>query len=99
MRQKDSVVEQWRMLMEEGKTTVGRRRLARLYALLPSIARCRLCNVPFAGLTGQFMHLLGKNPSYFNPHLCSACDAFARSNPGGVEIRLSMLFADIRGST
>ena len=45
------------------------------------------------------MHLLGKNPSHFNPHLCSACDAFARANPGGVEIRLSMLFADIRGST
>jgi adenylate cyclase len=58
-----------------------------------------MCNVPFEGLTGQIMHLLGKNPSNFNPHLCSACDAFARANPGGVEIRLSMLFADIRGST
>jgi len=45
------------------------------------------------------MHHLGKNPSNFNPHLCSACDAFARANPGGVEIRLSMLFADIREST
>ena len=55
--------------------------------------------MPFTGFTGEIMRLLGKNPSNFNPHLCSACDAFARANPGGVEIRLSMLFADIRGST
>ena len=87
------------MLMEEGQTTVGRRRLAHFYALLPSSTRCKMCNVPFTGLIGQMMHLLGKNPSNFNPHLCSACDAFARANPGGVEIRLSMLFADIREST
>ena len=55
--------------------------------------------MPFTGLTGQMMRRLGKNPSNFNPHLCNACDAFARANPGGIEIRLSMLFADIRGST
>jgi len=99
MKQKYSVEELWRMLMEEGKTTMGRRRLAHFYALLPSSTRCRICKVPFTGLTGQFMHFLGKNPSRINPHLCSACDAFARANPGGVEIRLSMLFADIRDST
>lgn len=45
------------------------------------------------------MHLLGKKSSRVNPHLCSACDDFIRMNPGGVEIRLSMLFADMRGST
>ena len=55
--------------------------------------------MPFTGLSGQIMHLLGKSHSNINPHLCSACDAFARANPGGAEIRLSMLFADIRGST
>jgi adenylate cyclase len=99
MGQNFSAEEQWRMLMEEGKATVGRRRLAYFYSLLPSSSRCRLCNLPFAGLMGQLMHQLGKHPSTFNPHLCSACDRFARANPGGVEIRLSMLFADIRGST
>ncbi len=55
--------------------------------------------MPFSGLAGRMMHLSGKHPSYFNPHLCSQCDSFVRANPGGVEIRLSMLFADIRGST
>ena len=99
MRQKYSVADQWRMLMEEGETTVGRRQLSRLYALLPSGKRCRICSVPFRGLAGRVMRRFGKYPSNFNPHLCSSCDAFARANPGGVEIRLSMLFADIRGST
>jgi len=99
MKQETSMEDQWQLLMEEGKTTLRRSRLARFYALLPAASRCRLCNVPFTGWSGQFMHLLGKSPSNINPHLCSACDTFARANPGGVEIRLSMLFADIRGST
>lgn len=94
-----TVEDQWRLLMEEGKTPVGSSRLARFYGLLPSNSRCRICDVPFTGWSGRFMHLLGRHPSNFNPHLCSACDTFARANPGGVEIRLSMLFADIRGST
>jgi adenylate cyclase len=99
MGQKYSVEEQWRMLMEDGETTEERKRLTRFYALLPCSARCRICNVPFNGLSGQIMHFFGKDSSTINPHLCNACDRFARANPGGVEIRLSMLFADIRGST
>jgi adenylate cyclase len=34
-----------------------------------------------------------------NPRFCSICEHFARTHPGGVELELSMLFADIRGST
>ncbi len=56
--------------------------------------------MPFAGLSGQLMRALEKvHPDIFNPHLCNACDTFMRSKCGGMEIRLSMLFADIRGST
>ncbi|MGE5224031.1 MAG: adenylate/guanylate cyclase domain-containing protein [Omnitrophica WOR_2 bacterium] len=95
----NSPQEQWRLLVEEGKIAENRRHLARLYALLPSAARCRMCNMPFTGLSGQIMHALGRGPSTLNPHMCSACDAFFRTNPGGVEVCLSMLFADIRGST
>ncbi len=94
-----SVEEQWRRLIEEGKTPDGRKRLASFYAVFPSTSRCRICNLPFAGPMGRFMHFLGRHPSSFNPHLCNACDSFARANPGGIEIRLSMLFADVRGST
>jgi adenylate cyclase len=90
---------QWRMLVEEGQGHEGRRRMAHFYGMFPTRARCRICKMPFAGFSGQIMHVLGTGPSVLNPHLCSACDDFVRAHPGGVETRLSMLFADIRGST
>ena len=34
-----------------------------------------------------------------NPSICNSCERFAQEHPGGAEIPLSMLFADIRGST
>jgi adenylate cyclase len=45
------------------------------------------------------MRLIGKRPSGLTPQLCNQCEAMARTLPGGAEIELSMLFADIRGST
>jgi adenylate cyclase len=41
----------------------------------------------------------GKKPADNNPNLCSACFTFVTNNHGGAEIEISMLFADIRGST
>ena len=43
------------------------------------------------------MHFLGRDQSRFNPRYCEACDRF--EHPGGAEVELTMLFADIRGST
>jgi adenylate cyclase len=34
-----------------------------------------------------------------NPNMCNICEQFAEEHPGGAEIPLSLLFADIRGST
>ena len=35
-----------------------------------------------------------------NPQLCKSCiGALAKQGPGGAEVELSLLFADIRGST
>jgi len=45
------------------------------------------------------MRLIGKRPSKMNPRFCSACEEFAEGHPGGADIPLSLLFADIRGST
>ena len=41
----------------------------------------------------------GKKPADNNPNLCSACFTFVTNNHGGAEIEISMMFADIRGST
>ncbi len=43
--------------------------------------------------------MYGKRPSNLNPQLCNVCEVFASKYQGGAEIELSLLFADIRGST
>ena len=45
------------------------------------------------------MRAVGRRPSKMNPNLCSMCEDFARKNPGGAVIPLSLLFADIRDSS
>jgi adenylate cyclase len=34
-----------------------------------------------------------------NPNYCNLCEEFVRTHPGGAEVELSLLFADVRGST
>ena len=43
------------------------------------------------------MHLMGRDQSRYNPRFCEKCKVF--EHPGGAEITLTMLFADVRGST
>jgi adenylate cyclase len=98
MSGKMSVEEEWLIMLQEGINPSGKH-LHSLYARLPSNPRCRMCKVPFEGLGGQLVRLFGKRPSNINPHYCNECEYFARTHIGGAEIKLSMLFADIRGST
>jgi adenylate cyclase len=71
----------------------------RLHKRLPSPPRCKLCLAPFRGVGGTYMRFRGKRPSNRNPRFCSACDHFIRAHPGGAEVTMSMVFADVRGST
>jgi adenylate cyclase len=67
---------------------------------IPSDPRCKMCNAPFHGLGGHFARLaLRKSPSKINPQFCSGCYNFLAANPGSAEIEMTLLFADIRGST
>jgi len=43
--------------------------------------------------------LFGLVPSKMNPQLCNVCERFADRHRGGAEVELSLLFADVRGST
>ena len=71
-----------------------------IFRRLPSNPRCRLCAAPFGGIGGPIVRTLwGKRPADQNPNLCGVCFSFVTSNHGGAEIDMSMLFADIRGST
>jgi adenylate cyclase len=89
--------EVWRRMLTGSDPSLPR--LRGLWSRLPSAPRCKLCAAPFRGpgrfVTKAIMH----GPSATNPLLCSACFGQIRKSPGGAEIEISVLFADIRGST
>jgi adenylate cyclase len=71
-----------------------------LYRRLPAEPRCQMCYYPFAGIGGKVMRRVFEiQPSKLNPHLCNQCDEFAKKYNGGTEIEISIVFADVRGST
>jgi adenylate cyclase len=71
----------------------------RAFRLLPHDPRCKICNTPFHGMGGFVMRTVGRKQSSLNPNFCSICEDFAKKYPGGAEVEMSMLFADVRGST
>ena len=87
--------EQWRMVLEGDHPDLRRGR--HFYGLLPSNPRCKVCNAPFKGVGGVIMRQIGRGPFEKNPKFCEACLVFNEQK--GVEIEISMLFADVRGST
>ncbi len=73
--------------------------LRRVFRRIPSPPRCKMCHAPFKGV-GGFVLRPWFGPWEKNPQLCKSCiGALAKQGPGGAEIELSLLFADIRGST
>src|SRR5574339_1165851 len=87
--------EEWYKMLTEGEPIP--RHLYHLYGLLPSDPRCKICAAPFKSWGGFIMHLFGRDQSRYNPRFCEKCEVF--EHPGGAEVVLSMLFADVRGST
>jgi adenylate cyclase len=77
----------------------GIRPLRRFWRSLPSPPRCKLCLRPFRGPGGAVMRMVGLGPWEKNPKYCRGCYQDIDANHGGAEIELSMLFADVRGST
>jgi adenylate cyclase len=90
-----TVEEEWYKMLTEGEPIP--RRLYHLHGLLPSDPRCKICGSPFKGWGGFIMHLMGRDQSRYNPRFCEKCKAF--EHPGGAEVVITMLFADVRGST
>lgn len=87
--------DEWRHVLTEGHASLVRAR--RVFRHLPSEPRCKGCNNPFGGLGGRVMGLAGFRPSRKNPLLCSrCCDVLP---PGGADVDIAVLFADVRGST
>ena len=97
MRSKSLNEDEWRqMLLGKGGFL---QRTHRLFLSLPSDPRCKLCQAPYGGIAGPVMTMLGFGKYPGNPQLCNACFRSSAKNPGGAEIELTVLFADVRGST
>lgn len=95
--------DEWEEILRSGPRGLLSRgplgyRLARpLMRRLPANGRCKNCNVPFGGVIGRVVGALGFAPSRKNPRMCQFC--LDRMPPGGAEVDLAVLFADVRGST
>ena len=74
-------------------------RMRRIWGALPAPPRCKLCNAPFTGPGGILMRALFYGPSPLNRRLCKWCIRAAHKHPGGAEVEISVLIADVRGST
>jgi adenylate cyclase len=73
--------------------------MRRIWGALPSPPRCKLCNAPFRGPGGVLMRAFAYGPSSLNRRLCRWCARAVHKNPGGAEVEISVLIADVRGST
>ena len=77
---------------------------------IPSSPRCKLCAAPFGRPGAAVFRRYGYGPWEKNPRICKRClsgmEVHAKKCPGpdehnigGAEVELSMLFADVRGSS
>jgi adenylate cyclase len=80
------------------------------FRLIPSSPRCRLCAAPFKAPGSTIFKRFGFTPWEKNPNLCkrcftglqlnaAMCPTMHESGVHGAEVDVSMLFADIRGSS
>jgi adenylate cyclase len=99
------VNQMWLNFLTTGNTPrylgpINFREFRSLMKWLPKNPRCKMCDAPFSGIGGTIVKLaLGRTRSTLNPSMCNICDQFAHEHGGGAEVEISMLFADVRGST
>jgi adenylate cyclase len=94
----DEFTEQVRAVLTGESPWLTKQR--RAFKQIPSPPRCKLCAAPFAGLGGLVLRHAGFRQSSGNPALCTRCITDLRKRQlTGVEIPITLLFSDIRGST
>ena len=72
----------------------------RRFKRIPTNPRCKLCAAPFAGPGGFVFRAAGFGRFAGNPAMCKMCITKLRENGmTGIEIPISLLFSDVRGST
>jgi class 3 adenylate cyclase len=89
--------EYWHgLLTGEGR---GLGRASRVFRRVPRSPRCKLCQAPFEGPFAPLFRLIGFRRWKLSEQLCRFCVAGIEKVKGGTEVDVSMMFADVRGST
>ena len=88
---------QWRAILEGTSGQFGSWR--NWLRMIPSSPRCKMCAAPFAGPGAPIMRLMDRSPWAKSPNICGFCFKALERARGGAEIELTLLFADVRGST
>jgi adenylate cyclase len=71
-----------------------------VFRFIPSAPRCKQCKAPFGAPGRWVMRRLGFKPWEKNPNVCRFCiTKLGRHEGVGTEIELSLMFADVRGSS
>ena len=99
MAKKKNAEEFWHSILTGIDPALPLVEMRNVLGLIPSNPRCTFCNAPFEGPGAPLMRLIGKAPSTLTPHLCRMCDDESRKQIGGAEVEMTLLFADVRGST
>jgi adenylate cyclase len=97
MLDEDPVTTQWRALLTGEDKSL--QKIRRRWQHIPSAPRCKVCASPFHGAGGLVARLVWHGPMRNNPLLCKACFGQLSKFPGGAELEISVVFADVRGST
>jgi adenylate cyclase len=97
MPDEDPTTAQWRAMLT-GEDS-GLRESRRFWRRMPSAPRCKVCASPFHGIGGAVARVFWHGPIQSNPLLCKACFGALAQFPGGAELEISVVFADVRGST
>lgn len=87
--------EIWRAVL----TMPGLAPFAKYFRWLPGQHRCPLCYAPYTNPFGPIVSRLGFGRSARYPQLCNPCFRDLANYPGGAEVSITVLFADVRGST
>jgi len=90
--------DMWRGLLDGSDPSL--RQVRSFWGRMPSAPRCKVCAAPFHGFGGLLSRVIRHTEVMpGNPLMCNACFGSLVKNPGGAEVDVSVLFADIRGST
>jgi len=99
MTDKTPSEEWWHAILTGNVPRMPIREARHAFALLSGKARCKFCNAPFDGSWAPVMRVIGRGPSRLSSQFCHQCQVIATEHLGGTEIQLTVLFADVRGST